>query len=131
EKSKERIVIRPGRAVPYCYDNPVAKPVLQWRVLRTKKWVTVDMGLVKREFTMHKEGDRERILQSIPFPDGPTRILVITDQTRMINTILDSFASSISSATESTAPTFELHLNCVGMGVSFVASKPMEIIYMQ
>eukprot|EP01134_Creolimax_fragrantissima_P003266 CFRG3266T1 len=131
-KSKERIIVEPGRAIPYCYDDPVGKAELQWRPQRAKKWVTVDMSMIKREFTMHKDKERERILQSIPFPDGPTRILVVTDQTRMVNTILDSFASSISSATESTAPSFELHLNCVGMGVSLVARrKPIEILYMQ
>jgi hypothetical protein len=47
--------------------------------------------------------DGEHVVHSVVFPEGPTRVLLITDETITVNRILDFFQSSMAAAIEPSA----------------------------
>jgi hypothetical protein len=58
--------------------------------------------------------DGEHVVHSVVFPEGPTRVLLITDETITINRILDFFQSSMAAAIEPSAGTVlaSFYLKC-------------------
>ena len=122
-------VVEPGQTIAYAWDVQSEQHKLTVELLQNKKSYNLDKIKKCSSFDfLHKE-KRYFIYPDI-FAEGPTRILRFMDEARFNESTQNlSLANGENSLQLSEVGTLKFTGNFLGYGISFIDSKPQELLY--